>query len=1298
LNKYSWRLSLFILTFESCLMNQNPYNLNIQSLKYLLISTLFTLGILVSIAFFGVRQVEHEVKAQVAEYLQTTLSFNLEILKLWFKEKELDAEVIAAESSVQEKILRLVEVAEKTPSAEELITSPELIWLRKYFGSASKKYGFVGFVIFNLEGRQIGALLDAPVGHSTLKDKSSFFQQSLKEKTVISIPFQAEVDLPDVHGVNHKNWSTMFVSTPVKDNSGIIQAVLAFRIRPETEFSHLFITNRYGETGETYAFSSEGLMLSDSRFNQQLRQFSLIPPEPWNHSILNIYIKNPRGNLTTGFKPTLPKKDWPLTRMAASATLGSGGVETTPYNDYRGVPVVGAWSWLSENNMGIATEIDASEALHPLYSLRKSFYTLFVFLSLASVLGIFFRLKQVVAERKQRQKELKSLDEQLKTQIILDNVVDAIITIDEYGIIQTFNQGARKLFNYAEGEVVGLNVSMLMPNPDRKQHDAYLSRYLSTKIPHIIGIGREVVGLKKDGTEFPMDLAISQVNLHDRTIFTGVIRDISPRKEFEAALIEAKKIADKANQTKGDFLANMSHEIRTPMNGIIGLTQLAMKTELTSVQYDYLVKIDSSSHNLLTIINDVLDMSKMEAGKLNIEDTEFNLEKVLKGVSDVLSTKIQEKGLELYFDVEDDVPTSLIGDPVRLSQILTNLVSNAVKFTEQGHIIISSRVLEKTQESINLELSVKDTGIGLSQDQIGILFKPFSQVDTSITRNFEGTGLGLTIVKNLVALMGGDIRIESQPEKGSNFIFNIVLKPLSTTEPVQIPEPSFKGIRILVIDDSPFMRDILMAMLRSLEFEATATSRYDEGLQNLKTATQEHPYDLVIIDNQLPDAIGAKVCGQLKNINPEKETKTILISGFNEEDILKDLKTPEFDGFLHKPITRSSLLNMIQHVLGFQEAKEKIIHLPREPEMEDLVSVQGAQILLVEDNKINQQIAREFLQRAGLVVTVVENGQEALEALGALKQNEFDAILMDIQMPVMDGYRATQEIRALPQFKDLPIIAMTANANMEDRQKALASGMNEHIPKPVNRNELIKTITRFISAKPDFRPSPTPRVPVLQLLKESEAEHLIKLSPIPGLDLEDGLKRAGYNEDLYKNLLIQFSNNKSRFLEKIELAIQDKDMGIAAQLLHSLKGVAGTIGAKDLAEKALQIEKKLQNNNMDSEYESILNSAKQSMDLLISGISLLEQKYSSQGVIKISQPLPEYEKLAPLIEELENLILDNDLKSLDYIQAIENTFIKTPIKDYLSPVKDHLFKFHFSQASGALKDMVNRLQTTSSQN
>jgi PAS domain S-box-containing protein len=1264
---------------------------NLHEIKGLLIIVSFTLGILISVSFLGFLKVEKQMKDSLSIQLQTALHSNIEILNFWIKEKKIDAEVIASEPEIRKYILALEKLNREEKDPKKIIASPELQWFRKHLGSAAEKYEFVGFVLFDKSGKEIGALLDAPVGHSDLKDRSNFFQRSLSGDTVVSTPFIGEVPIPDAHGVIRKDWPTMFVSTPIKDDSGVVQAVLSFRVRPETEFSELLRITRFGESGETYLFSSEGLLLSDSRFNQQLREVKLIPKEPWSPSILNVYIKDPQGNLLNGFKPSLPKKDWPLTRMAASAIVGRSEVEVEPYNDYRGVPVVGAWTWLEEHGIGITSEIDANEALRPVHSLKNSFFAFSIFLTLAFLLGAFFRSKQIIAESKERQKELKNIDEQLKTRIILDSVVDAIITIDEHGVIQSFNQAAQKLFQYNNDEVLGLNIKMLMPDPDRSQHDKYIKRYMTTKVRHIIGLEREVKGLKKDGTEFSAELAINQVNLHDRILFTGIIRDISPRKEFESALIDAKKTSDEANKLKSDFLANMSHEIRTPMNGIIGLSHLALKTDVTPVQFDYLRKINSSSLQLLSIINDILDMSKIEAGKLDIEYAEFHLEKVLEGVSDILSTKIQEKDLEFHFDIAPDVPQWLSGDPLRLSQILTNLTSNAVKFTEKGHIIISLRLLEKFEDSVNIEFSVKDSGIGLTEEQIKKLFKPFNQADASTTRKFGGTGLGLTIVKNLVSLMGGNINIESHPGKGSTFTFNILLKSVPEKEISQQSKSLVKDMRILVIDNSPFMRDILMAMLKSLSFDATATSYYADGLQKLKTATQDKPFDIVIIDNNLPDAIGAEVCSQIKTVNPKKPTKTILISSFDEDRILRDIKTAHFNGFLHKPFTRSSLLNKIQHVLGFQVAKEKFIDKSKDPDRDDMKIIQGAQVLLVEDNKINQQIACAFLERAGICVTVAENGQEALHTI---KQKKFDAVLMDIQMPVMDGYRCTREIRTLPEFKDLPILAMTANANSEDRKKALACGMDEHITKPINAKELIKTLSNFIPQKHGSLPPPPDFIASSDVMDKNDITHPLPLYPIPGLDFEDGLGRTGNNEDVYKSLLVQFSNNKADYLEKVETAVQANELKVAFELLHSLKGVTGNLGAKDLTRKVTKIEHALGNKNIDSEYESLMDSAKESLNILITGISLLEQKYSSKDVIEISKPLPEYETLAPLIDTLKKLLSDSNMESREYIKTIEETFPGTPIKDFLSPVKNHLTQFNFPEASQALDDLANQQQNS----
>ena len=670
---------------------------------------------------------------------------------------------------------------------------------------------------------------------------------------------------------------------------------------------------------------------------------------------------------------------------------------------------------------------------------------------------------------------------------------------------------------------------------------------------------------------------------------------------------------------------------------------------------------------------------------------EFNLDILLEGVADVFSTKIEEKKIEFFIDKSEDVPNYLLGDPVRLNQILTNLAGNAVKFTEKGQIMVAMRTLEKTPETINLEFSVKDTGIGLTANQIDKLFKPFSQADTSTTRKFGGTGLGLTIVKKLVLLMDGDIKVESLPEQGTIFTFNVKLKPLIQKAPPKHIQSSLKDLRILVIDDSPFMRDILLAMLKSLKIEADATSNFTDGLKILEEASTNHPYDLVIIDNNLPDATGAKVCAQIKAVNPGLDTKTILISGFREEEIVKEIEAVDFDSFLHKPFTLSSLHNMIQHVFGTEGANKKVTIASKELAVENLASIQGARILLVDDNKINQQIGCELLRASGLAVRVAENGQEALDSV---KQCEFEAVLMDIQMPVMDGYRATREIRALPQFKDLPIIAMTANANSSDRKKALECGMNEHIPKPIDPVNLIKTLVHFISAKPGFIPLATTPGPALKSPQKKEIENPRTLLPIPGLDLEGALARVAHNEDFYKELLIRFSKDKADILEVYERTVDQKDVEKAARLLHSLKGVAANLGAMELTDKISQLEKKLRDNDIGAEHQTIHNSAKQSMGLLLEGIALLQQKYSKESETEFSQSLPEYSTLAPFLDELKELVSENNFKSGDYIKTIEKTFKESPFKDFLLPVKEHLNRFDFLQAAKSLEELKNNMETT----
>jgi PAS domain S-box-containing protein len=774
-------------------------------------------------------------------------------------------------------------------------------------------------------------------------------------------------------------------------------------------------------------------------------------------------------------------------------------------------------------------------------------------------------LRKAVAQHAESEARLRA---------VFDHALDAIITIDSHGLVQSFNPAAERIFGYGAEEIIGRNVKMLMPSPDHEQHDGYLKNYLEGGQPKIIGIGRTVTGKRKDGTSIPLELGVSEMPVGGQRFFCGIVRDVTERRQAEEALqreralleervtertadltqtnvelMAAREQALQAAEAKAAFLANMSHEIRTPLNAVIGMTALMEDTLLDAEQRSYLETIRTSGDALLATINDILDFSKVESGMLELEKRPYELGVCVEEAFDMLAPRAAEKGIDLVYEIAENVPHWVLGDSTRLRQVLVNLLSNAVKFTEQGEVYLSAGVQRRDADSVQLRFAVRDTGIGISPAQREHLFKAFSQADSSTTRRYGGTGLGLAICARLVRLMGGEIRVESEEGKGSVFTFTVQVQVAQNTATARYRSghaPELAGRRALLVDDNPTNLQIMKAQCERWGMEVACATR---GTYALAMLEAEPAFDVAVLDFHMPGMDGAHLARAIAAQCGKRAPPLVLLSSSGPR-VGEPSAAELFAARLAKPVKHSQLFTVLIEVI---HGKRPAAPPPQSQRIDPMLANRlPMRILVVEDSAINQKLALGMLRKFGYLCDVAGNGAEGVELV---RRHRYDLVFMDLQMPVMDGLEATQRIiETVPAERRPRIVAMTANALPADRQRCLDAGMDDYIAKPILPAAVQALIERWAPDRSRRRTAPPPEAP---LLDDTVLRELAQLG----------------EPDMLRGLVRDFLAETPAAVSAIKDHLQQGRGQEVASRAHKLAGTSASLGASGVAQVCYRIER-----------------------------------------------------------------------------------------------------------------------------
>ena len=940
------------------------------------------------------------------------------------------------------------------------------------------------------------------------------------------------------------------------------------------------------------------------------------------------------------------------------------------------------WQRLNAYPVTVVLSLSEATVLKPIEEIiyrNRSYAAIGTTLLWALVLLAILLMRKVLAQREQ------VIERSAQLRLMTDSAKDyALIMLDPEGNIISWSDGARRLKGYEETEVLGKSMDIFYTPEDLAAGVPARMRELARQTGRSEEEGWRI---RKDGTRFYADVVLSTI-LNGEGKFVGyakVTRDIIQRKEANDALLEAKIAAEAANRAKSQFVANMSHEIRTPMNAVLGMLQMLQHTELTPRQLDYVQKTHSAATTLLGILNDILDFSKVEAGKLELERAPFRFDKLLRNLSVVLSAAVHSKQLEVLFDLDTAIPHAARGDQLRLQQILLNLAGNAIKFTEQGEVIISLRALHVAPDRMRIAIAVRDTGIGISEDKRKLIFEGFSQAEASTSRRYGGTGLGLAITQRLVRLMGGELKVESTPGQGSNFHFELELPRDEETlslerdahmarNPANLP----RRMRVLIVDDNAAAREVLTRMVGHMGWEAITVDSGAAALQRLREArAQESDFEVIFIDWVMPGMDGWETVQHIRaeHLGP-KAPVVIMVTAHGRELLAERLGsgTNPLDGFLVKPVTPSMLFDAVADATS----GASVATMPQHYGQSGQKRLAGLRLLVVEDNLMNQQVAQELLSYEGAYVDVASNGRQGIARV-ANADKPFDAVLLDIQMPDIDGYEATRILRNEKGYKLLPIIAMTANALPADREACLAAGMDDHIGKPFDIRQVVSILLQHcrpssaaaaedgVSEGCDAMNAPLPAVP-------------------EGFSLAEALVRLGHNRSLFVELLRQFCRDHGTTAQALADLLRRGDRRAAERTLHTLKGLAAAVGAQSLAQHAKDMEARIKAGTDVVENDKLLDRLKMLLDETITVLTRAADEMAVDEPVPVEPALADPSRALELLASLSVLLEENNMHAVDVYGTLKRE-LGGALGEHLAALDEAMGRLDFVMAQDRCRNL-----------